>query len=305
LVGWWLVDAATSKTEEEFLTLANTEQLQDGSTTVTAAIIGNSLYVANVGDSELIVCRGNEARVLTHIHNPVKNPEEIDRIKRAGGRLHNNRVGHPYLNAQFFSLGVSKAMYVLKEKRKRERERERVCVCVCVCVCAAIAYSIGRVNYYCYLPRFGSNMLVDELRSRWLRSSGDMMYKHPEYTDNRVSGVNAEPHLSSIVISEQDDFIIMACDGLWDVFKYDVCSNCIVPHTIPYHACSSIISAVLIHVLFTVCAKQEAAEFVYERLKMNDDAQAVCDELVKEAEHVRESQDNITAIIITWKNFAS
>jgi serine/threonine protein phosphatase PrpC len=130
LVGWWLVDAATSKTEEEFLTLANTEQLQDGSTTVTAAIIGNSLYVANVGDSELIVCRGNEARVLTHIHNPVKNPEEIDRIKRAGGRLHNNRVGHPYLNAQFFSLGVSKAMYVLKEKRKRERES--VCVCVCV-----------------------------------------------------------------------------------------------------------------------------------------------------------------------------
>jgi len=100
------------KTEEEFLQQAAAEQLQDGSTAVSAAVIGNSLYVANVGDSELIVCRGGEPRVLTYIHNPVKNPEEIDRIKRAGGRLHNNRVGHPYLNASFFSLGVSKAMYV-------------------------------------------------------------------------------------------------------------------------------------------------------------------------------------------------
>ena len=52
--------------------------------------------------------------------------------------------------------------------------------------------------------------------------SGDLMYKNPEYTDKRISGVNAEPHLASLVLSDNDDFIIMGCDGLWDVFKYEV-----------------------------------------------------------------------------------
>ena len=49
------------------------------------------------------------------------------------------------------------------------------------------------------------------------------MYKDPKFTDGKQSGLVADPFLTSVELNyEEDDFIIMACDGLWDVMTHQV-----------------------------------------------------------------------------------
>ena len=48
-------------------------------------MIGGNLVVGNVGDSELVLCRGNTAVPLCAVHNMNKNAAEIDRVKEEGG----------------------------------------------------------------------------------------------------------------------------------------------------------------------------------------------------------------------------
>eukprot|EP01095_Lingulamoeba_sp_RSL-Kostka_P013487 TRINITY_DN560_c0_g3_i1.p1 TRINITY_DN560_c0_g3~~TRINITY_DN560_c0_g3_i1.p1 ORF type:complete len:355 (+),score=130.39 TRINITY_DN560_c0_g3_i1:129-1067(+) len=98
------------KTEEDFIEHAQENQLSDGSTIVMCIIIENELYVANVGDSELIVSHRGRGIAVSEIHNPSKNENEITRVEACGGRLHGKRVGHPYLNPSYFHLGVSRAI---------------------------------------------------------------------------------------------------------------------------------------------------------------------------------------------------
>jgi serine/threonine protein phosphatase PrpC len=46
------------------------------------------------------------------------------------------------------------------------------------------------------------------------------MYKHPEFVEDKQSGLIAEPELKSIEVTTDDKFLIMACDGLWDVLTH-------------------------------------------------------------------------------------
>ena len=52
---------------------------------------------------------------------------------------------------------------------------------------------------------------------------GDIMYKDPKFTDGKQSGLVADPFLTSVELDlVADDFIVMACDGLWDVMTHQV-----------------------------------------------------------------------------------
>ena len=49
------------------------------------------------------------------------------------------------------------------------------------------------------------------------------MYKNAKFTKGRPSGLVAEPFLSNVSLHlGEDDFLILACDGLWDVFSHQV-----------------------------------------------------------------------------------
>eukprot|EP01094_Clydonella_sp_ATCC50884_P017117 TRINITY_DN2921_c0_g1_i2.p1 TRINITY_DN2921_c0_g1~~TRINITY_DN2921_c0_g1_i2.p1 ORF type:complete len:369 (+),score=91.80 TRINITY_DN2921_c0_g1_i2:101-1207(+) len=148
--------------EEAWLAQAKEEpQKHDGSTLLLGVLHGSTLYTANAGDSEGLVARNKEPVVLTYLHNPSKNPDEVARIEAEGGRTWRNRLAHPHLNPQFFNLGVSGAI-------------------------------------------------------------GDLMYKDEEYTSGKASGIAVRPYVSTQQLGEQDDFVVLACDGLWDVFSYEV-----------------------------------------------------------------------------------
>jgi len=190
-------------TEDEFMDLAKKDELNDGTTLVVGLVANNKVYVANVGDSEALICRNDKPIVLTTIHNPSKNPREGIRVQNAGGRLINNRVGHPHYNVRLFNIAVSRAI-------------------------------------------------------------GDLLYKSPEFTVNKTSGLIAEPDISETELTSEDKFLLLACDGVWDVFSY-----------------------------------QDAVDFVLEKLKETQDPQVIADDLVNEALD-RRSMDNVTVCLVLF-----
>jgi len=188
--------------ERLYLQKSVKDQLGDGTTATIAILVNSMMYVAHVGDSDAVLARGHKSILLTQPHNLKANVEERDRVKQSGGVIIHGRLGHPFLNPEFASLGVSRAI-------------------------------------------------------------GDSIFKDPAFTDGKPSGLIAEPEIEKISLIPEDQFVILACDGVWDVFKH-----------------------------------HDAVAFVHKALLENgNDPQKAAIELVHSALS-RGSTDNITALII-------
>jgi len=199
------IKAAIAGLEKNWTAKALQDDLIDGTTACIAIIDQDKLTIANVGDSEAVLCRGGKAVALSEIHNPQKNKKELERIRNEGGILVRDRVGHPkYAGA--FSLALS-------------------------------------------------------------RTIGDLPFKHEKFTEGSPSGVNADPSVNTLHLRPEDDFLIIACDGVWDVLSHD-----------------------------------DAVRFCLQRLTETDDPQKVAEDLVGEA-YRKGSTDNISALIVTFKQF--
>ncbi|XP_032890133.1 protein phosphatase 1K, mitochondrial-like [Amblyraja radiata] len=75
-------------------------QLFTSGTTATVALLKEeSLTVANVGDSQAILCHEGKADQLTHDHTP-RRRDERKRIKECGGFIDWNCAGSPYVNGR-------------------------------------------------------------------------------------------------------------------------------------------------------------------------------------------------------------
>jgi serine/threonine protein phosphatase PrpC len=198
--------SAMDRAEREWLAFAAKDECVDGSTACVAVLdhSAGELTVANVGDSEAVLCRAGLAMPLTEVHNPSRNGSEASRVRAAGGVLQRERVCHPVYKVN--SLAVSRAM-------------------------------------------------------------GDLPYKSADYTGGKPSGVIAEPSMKQLQLQEDDDFLLIACDGLWDVMSHD-----------------------------------QAVEFCSQRLRETDDPQRVAEELVEKALEDG-SFDNISALLVTFKSF--
>jgi len=143
---------------------------------------------------------------VSSVHNPKKNPKEGVRVESVGGHIWNDRLAHPNLNPNYFSIAVS-------------------------------------------------------------RSIGDIMFKDEQYLQGKVSGLTAEPEIQQLELTPEDEFLILACDGVWDVFSH-----------------------------------QEAVDFARPRLQKSNDPNTVAEQLTKEA-FDKGSQDNITTMIVTLKEW--
>jgi integrin-linked kinase-associated serine/threonine phosphatase 2C len=122
---------------------------EDGSCAIAALVVGNVVWVCNVGDSKAV----------------------LGRFK--GGEL----KAHP--------LSKDHTPLLVKERQRIESKRGTV--------------EDGRVN-----GRLGVS-----------RSFGDMPVKR--------YGVIAQPDITKFSISDKDQFMVLACDGLWSVFTVEEC----------------------------------------------------------------------------------
>ncbi|KAJ4705870.1 Protein phosphatase 2C family protein [Melia azedarach] len=72
------------QTDVDFLESERDTYRDDGSTASTAVLVGNHLYVANVGDSRTVISKAGKAIPLSEDHKPNRS-DERKRIENAGG----------------------------------------------------------------------------------------------------------------------------------------------------------------------------------------------------------------------------
>jgi len=72
------------KTDTDFLESESSAFRDDGSTASTAVLVGDHLYVANVGDSRAVISKAGKAMALSEDHKPNR-IDERKRIENAGG----------------------------------------------------------------------------------------------------------------------------------------------------------------------------------------------------------------------------
>ncbi len=88
------------KLDEECLQTSSDEYKQVGTTLTAAQIFNDKLWLAWVGDSQIVVAQNGEMVFLSKPHN-TKNSEELQRVKEAGGtiiaRKFASKIGHPVL----------------------------------------------------------------------------------------------------------------------------------------------------------------------------------------------------------------
>ncbi|ESN94661.1 hypothetical protein HELRODRAFT_107894 [Helobdella robusta] len=172
----------------------NNGEDKSGSTAVCSLISPKHVFVANCGDSRMVLSRAGKCVFNTLDHKPI-NPQERERIQNAGGSVMIQRVNG--------SLAVSRAL-------------------------------------------------------------GDFDYKNVEGKGQCEQLVSPEPEISSLDRTDEDEFLILACDGIWDVMSND-----------------------------------ELCDFVRSRMRITDDLEAICSCVVDTCLS-KGSRDNMSIVIVAF-----
>eukprot|EP00466_Bigelowiella_natans_P020987 jgi/Bigna1/47740/estExt_Genewise1.C_170143 len=180
---------AFQKIEESWSQIALVSKLRDGSTASVVMILKGTLYVANLGDSRVVLSSQGEALPLTKDHKP-NDPDERKRIESLGGFVNHRR-------------GTFRLNNVLSTSR-----------------------AIGNLSLKPY--------------------------------------VSSVPDVVRRKISQEDNFLIVASDGLWDVIS-----------------------------------SQDAVDICARQRNVKEASVALVEEAIS-----RSGQDNITAIVVALQDYA-
>ena len=185
-----------SSIDKAFLAMANDELLDQpilAGTTVLLMLLHSDRFitVANLGDSRAVLSRAGQAVDLSEDHKPSV-PAERDRILASGGWI-----------TESLELDVSRLWRLnprLLDAKTIPRE--------------LAGTEVGFVKVY----RLNGELMVS-------RSIGDAEtkgeLKHEFWEDREFTAdvMSCEPDVKTLERSAEDDFCILACDGLWDVFE--------------------------------------------------------------------------------------
>jgi len=220
--------------DKNFLTKAKKSNWRSGTTALTVLLRGGKMYVANLGDSRAVLCRKGKAMALSSDHKPNRS-DEAERIKKSNGWIESAEV-----------LNVPK----LYRKHLQEEDLEE----------ESTANLIGwvtvhRVNGCLGMTRSIGDILIKDWREHQfpgVEFQGDLVIAVPEVLVEDVDRMN-------------DRFLILATDGLWDIFS-----------------------------------NQEAVDFVRTSLLRKKYLDKIAEELVEMAIELG-SLDNITVVILQFQ----
>jgi len=105
-----------AQVEQSFSELVKERNLDGmiGTTVTSAMLLGNKLIIANLGDSEAVLCSEGKAKVITECHS-TNNVLERQRVEASGGllvtdRVGNHRLGHPLWNPYYVNIAVTRSI---------------------------------------------------------------------------------------------------------------------------------------------------------------------------------------------------
>jgi serine/threonine protein phosphatase PrpC len=204
---------------------------ESGSTAVVGAIKNNRLCIANVGDSRALLVNKNGSFYSTIDHKPISVTEEGNRILTCGGIL--NCYFKIYVPCIGFSLGngtyinfnnislagdctikidienclwqFHKQPWFLTDPQVQDFFNQTI----------SSVYTIKDAkvylkNWYVENPRLGCQLALS-------RSMGDRRF--------RQYGVTSDPDFYEFELNEDSSFLILASDGLWDIFTNEFVAN--------------------------------------------------------------------------------
>ncbi|KMT03608.1 hypothetical protein BVRB_8g192810 [Beta vulgaris subsp. vulgaris] len=96
------------------------------------------------------------------------------------------------------------------------------------------------------------------------RALGNWHLEGMKHVDRMGGPLSAEPELKLVTLTKEDEFLIIGCDGIWDVFS-----------------------------------NHNAVDFVRRRLQRHNDVKLCCKEVVEEAIK-RGAMDNLTVVIVSF-----
>ncbi|KAI5954183.1 PTC4 [Candida jiufengensis] len=167
----------------------NSQMINCGSTSIITIIINNKIYVANTGDSRCILSTNDGcSKTLSFDQKPNLIGERV-RIENSNGYVINNRINE--------ILALSRAVGDFKFKTP---------------------FLTSSLNKYIIENKqnFTKQKLKNGLTSK--QTDEDFIHLPPE-----LFQVTVEPDILIYDMSQlqQPEFIVLACDGIWDCFKND------------------------------------------------------------------------------------
>ncbi|CAM9355359.1 unnamed protein product [Scytosiphon promiscuus] len=218
------ISEAFAAADKEFI--ATSRLPEAGSTATTCLVMGSRLYMANVGDSRTVVCRGGKLWMASNDHKPSR-ADEQDRVQRAGGFVAHRRV--------MGELAVSRAFGDSEFKGNLSRR-------------ARGTSGASREG-----PKEGEDDAEDT-----------MLERETAYAQL----ITAEPEFLVSEVTPQDQFLVLACDGVFDVLT-----------------------------------SEEVVSNVYEKMKIHADAQRCCEDLTEKAIVERRTRDNVSLVLLVFNKW--
>ncbi|KAK9101756.1 hypothetical protein Sjap_019010 [Stephania japonica] len=121
------------------------------------------------------------------------------------------------------------------------------------------------------------------------RAIGDMEFKQNKFLPVEKQVVTANPDVNTVELCDDDDFLVLACDGIW---KFCVVAD--ISSLIDARDCMS---------------SQQLVDFIHEQLKSENKLSAVCervlDRCLAPSTATGEGCDNMTMILVQFKKHAA
>ena len=201
-----LVENAFELTEAEVLNQAKKGRWEDGCTAVTALLFDGLMITGNLGDSRAVLCSRGKAVRLTQDHKP-NTPSELARISAAGGFVKTimgiARLGGDLsLSRAFGDQSFKKAV---KPRGASPPPR------------SSPARGVGASSP----PPRGFQRAVSSA-SETVPSVSPVPASSPARPPAfyvRDGPLSAIPDVKVRALDPADEFVILACDGVWDVFS--------------------------------------------------------------------------------------
>jgi len=254
------------KTDDDFI--KTSAHPQHGSTATTALILGSRLYCANVGDSRTLLCRNLKPISMSEDHKPSRE-DEAQRIRDAGGFIINNRVmGELAVSRSFgdseFKKGLHTPLKTSIDSSKNEMKVDND---------DKPSGNIQEGKESSIDQSSEAQTFPDESKDSDISFNGESENNDDKDDDlyNRYEDdipwefplVIAEPDIQVTTITADDQFVLVGCDGLFDVFN-----------------------------------GEDIVSFVMENMREHGDCQKCCQNLTHEAIRKRHSRDNVSVILI-------